>query len=181
LKVTGVIVIDLHAAMRKARDARTAPYSGDKVHPGDDGHLLMAKTILTALGAKVPDVLRHLNYSRRGETDPDHRRPVTLEEVRRFFLRSLFHYQNADVSGKGARNGDADPERVAAAIRTDEGNGVEVTGCPSSRGIVHAILRFFNAMIGWILDDEEPLVIRQVVGRDRQILPGFIQSREQLA
>jgi lysophospholipase L1-like esterase len=55
LKVTGVTVIELHAAMRKARDARTAPYSGDKVHPGDDGHLLMAKTILTALGAKVPD------------------------------------------------------------------------------------------------------------------------------
>ena len=55
MKVTGVIVIDLHAAMRKARDARTAPYSGDKVHPGDDGHLLMAKTILTALGARVPD------------------------------------------------------------------------------------------------------------------------------
>lgn len=55
LKVTGVTVIDLHSAMRKARDARTTPFSGDKVHPGDDGHLLMAKTILTALGAKTPD------------------------------------------------------------------------------------------------------------------------------
>src|SRR5262249_21025713 len=55
LKVTGVTVIDLHAAMRKARDARPAPFSGDKVHPGDDGHLLMAKTILTAPGAKAPD------------------------------------------------------------------------------------------------------------------------------
>jgi lysophospholipase L1-like esterase len=55
LKVPGVTVIDLHTAMRKARDRRTAPFSGDKVHPGDDGHLLMAKTILTALGAKVPD------------------------------------------------------------------------------------------------------------------------------
>ena len=29
--------------------------SGDKVHPGDDGHLLVAKTILNALGAKAPD------------------------------------------------------------------------------------------------------------------------------
>src|SRR5262249_32761500 len=53
LKVTGVTVIDLHAAMRKARDARSAPFSGDKVHFGDDGHLLVAKTILTELGAKV--------------------------------------------------------------------------------------------------------------------------------
>ncbi len=55
LKVPGVTVIDLHTAMRKARDARTAPFSGDKVHPGDDGHLLMAKTILAALGVKPPD------------------------------------------------------------------------------------------------------------------------------
>jgi lysophospholipase L1-like esterase len=55
LKVPGVTVIDLHTAMRKARDARSASFSGDRVHPGDDGHLLMAKTILTALGVKVPD------------------------------------------------------------------------------------------------------------------------------
>ena len=55
LKVSGVTVIDIHAAMRKARDARSAPFSGDKVHFGDDGHLLVAKTILTALGAKAPD------------------------------------------------------------------------------------------------------------------------------
>jgi lysophospholipase L1-like esterase len=55
LKIDGVTVIDLHTAMRKARDARTAPFSADRVHPGDDGHLLIAKTILAALGAKVPD------------------------------------------------------------------------------------------------------------------------------
>ena len=55
LKVDGVAVIDLHTAMRKARGARTTPFSGDKVHPGEDGHLLMAKTILTALGVKAPD------------------------------------------------------------------------------------------------------------------------------
>jgi lysophospholipase L1-like esterase len=55
LKSPGVSVIDLHAAMRKARDARPAPFSADKVHPGDDGHFVIAKTILTALGVKVPD------------------------------------------------------------------------------------------------------------------------------
>jgi lysophospholipase L1-like esterase len=55
LTLPGVHLIDLHTAMRKARDARTVPFSGDKVHPGDDGHLLMARTILTALGVKVPD------------------------------------------------------------------------------------------------------------------------------
>jgi lysophospholipase L1-like esterase len=55
LKVPGVTVIDLHTAMRAARDRRDQPFSPDKVHPGDDGHLLMAQTILTALGVKPPD------------------------------------------------------------------------------------------------------------------------------
>jgi lysophospholipase L1-like esterase len=55
LKVPGVRVIDLHPAMRKARDARTEPFSRDHVHPGDDGHLLMARTVLAALAVKVPD------------------------------------------------------------------------------------------------------------------------------
>lgn len=55
LKVPDVTVIDLHSAMRGARDGRDAPYSGDKVHPGDDGQLFIAKTILTAFGVKIPD------------------------------------------------------------------------------------------------------------------------------
>jgi lysophospholipase L1-like esterase len=55
LKVPGVRVIDLHTAMRKARDARTEPFSKDGVHPGDDGHLLIARTVLTALAVNVPD------------------------------------------------------------------------------------------------------------------------------
>jgi lysophospholipase L1-like esterase len=55
LKTPGVRVIDLHTAMRKARDARAEPFSKDRVHPNDDGHLLMARTILSALAVKVPD------------------------------------------------------------------------------------------------------------------------------
>ena len=55
LKIPGVKVIDLHTAMRKARDARPAVFSKDHVHPGEEGHLLMARTILAALGAQVPD------------------------------------------------------------------------------------------------------------------------------
>ena len=55
LKVPDVTVIDLHSVMRAARDRRDAPYSGDKVHPGDDGQLFIAKTILTAFGVKTPD------------------------------------------------------------------------------------------------------------------------------
>jgi len=55
LKVPGVTVIDLYTAMRKARDARPTPFSGDKVHPGDDGHLLIARTVLAALGVSAPD------------------------------------------------------------------------------------------------------------------------------
>ncbi len=55
LKMPGVQVIDLHTAMRKARDARTEVFSRDHIHPGDEGHLLMARTILAALGAQVPE------------------------------------------------------------------------------------------------------------------------------
>jgi lysophospholipase L1-like esterase len=55
IRAPGVQVIDLHTAMRKARDARTEPFANDKVHYGDDGHLLVARTILTAIGVKVPE------------------------------------------------------------------------------------------------------------------------------
>lgn len=54
LKIPGVQVIDLHTPMRKARDARTEVFSRDHIHPGDEGHLLMAQTILAALGVTVP-------------------------------------------------------------------------------------------------------------------------------
>ncbi len=55
LKIDGVTVIDLHTAMRKARDARATAFSKDKVHFGDDGHLLVAQTLLAALDAKMSD------------------------------------------------------------------------------------------------------------------------------
>jgi len=54
LKVEGVHVIDLHSAMRKARDARTEVFSRDRVHPGKEGHLFMATSILKGLGVGVP-------------------------------------------------------------------------------------------------------------------------------
>jgi lysophospholipase L1-like esterase len=53
LKRPGVEVIDLHAPMRAARDARTEPFSKDKVHPGDDGQFFIARTILSAFGEKA--------------------------------------------------------------------------------------------------------------------------------
>jgi lysophospholipase L1-like esterase len=54
-KAPGVVVIDLHTAMRKARDGRKTPFSNDRVHPGEDGHLQIAQTILAALGVQVPN------------------------------------------------------------------------------------------------------------------------------
>jgi hypothetical protein len=56
IKKPGVRVIDLHTAMRKAREARDKPFSGDRIHPGDEGHLLMARTILAGAGIPTPDV-----------------------------------------------------------------------------------------------------------------------------
>jgi len=55
LQGEGVRVIDLHSAMRKARDARGEAFARDRVHPGKEGHLVMARAILKGLGVKVPD------------------------------------------------------------------------------------------------------------------------------
>lgn len=55
LKIPGVQVIDLHSAMRKARAARSEVFSKDSVHPGEDGHLLMAKTLLAGIGVEIPE------------------------------------------------------------------------------------------------------------------------------
>jgi len=51
----GLEVVDLHTAMRAARDQRAEGFSKDHVHPGDEGHLLMARTILTGLGLETPE------------------------------------------------------------------------------------------------------------------------------
>lgn len=55
LNVPGVRVIDLHSAMRMARDARSDAFSKDRIHPGEEGHLLMARTILGGIGVTVPE------------------------------------------------------------------------------------------------------------------------------
>lgn len=54
-KSADVHVIDLHSAMREARDRRKTPFSGDRVHPGDEGQLVIARTLLAGLGVKTPD------------------------------------------------------------------------------------------------------------------------------
>ena len=55
IKEEGVHVIDLHSAMRKARDIRKEVFSGDRVHPGKEGHLFMATSILKGLGVETAD------------------------------------------------------------------------------------------------------------------------------
>lgn len=55
IRKPGVRVIDLHTTMGEARGARTEVFSKDRIHPGDEGHLFMARTILAALGVPVPD------------------------------------------------------------------------------------------------------------------------------
>lgn len=54
IREEGVKVIDLHSEMRKARDARKEVFSKDRVHPGKEGHLFMATSILKGLGVDVP-------------------------------------------------------------------------------------------------------------------------------
>lgn len=59
LRQQGVVVVDLHTAMktalagRRARDG-TFSFTPDGVHPGDLGHLLIAQTLARALGLQIP-------------------------------------------------------------------------------------------------------------------------------
>jgi lysophospholipase L1-like esterase len=56
LTIPHVQVIDLHTAMRAARDAQpSVVLSKDKVHPGEEGHLLMARIILNGLNVSLPN------------------------------------------------------------------------------------------------------------------------------
>ncbi|MCC9643325.1 SGNH/GDSL hydrolase family protein [Rhodopirellula sp. JC740] len=58
LQLDGVEVIDLHTPMKKARKQREQPFSRDHVHPGMDGHWVMAQTIASGLG--LPPLNRSL-------------------------------------------------------------------------------------------------------------------------
>ena len=60
LAAPDVLVVDLHTALRDYVQAQrvTNPqfsFANDGIHPNDAGHLLMARTILSALGMAVPD------------------------------------------------------------------------------------------------------------------------------
>ena len=45
-----VHVIDLHTTMRAARATRDTPFSRDRVHPGEEGHWVIAQAVLRDLG-----------------------------------------------------------------------------------------------------------------------------------
>lgn len=55
LRRPGLEVVDLHTAMRAARAQRKEAFSRDRIHPGDEGHLLMARTILAGVGLQTPE------------------------------------------------------------------------------------------------------------------------------
>lgn len=55
LRRPGLEVVDLHTAMRTAREKRTEVFSKDRIHPGDEGHLFMARTILAGVGLETPE------------------------------------------------------------------------------------------------------------------------------
>lgn len=55
LKLPDVHVIDLHSLMRDARASRSEPFSKDRVHPGEDGQLLIATAFLKGIGSEVPN------------------------------------------------------------------------------------------------------------------------------
>lgn len=77
LEIPGVRVFDLHQRMREAREKRDTPFSRDKVHPGADGHWVMAQSVLEGLGVKVPAV-----SAAQVEADPLYRAVDALRKHR---------------------------------------------------------------------------------------------------
>ena len=55
IKTPGVQVVDLHTPMMKSRAGRKEAFSNDRVHPGEEGHLFMARTLLAALKVKTSE------------------------------------------------------------------------------------------------------------------------------
>ena len=114
LKRPGLTVIDLHTAMRKARDARTEVFSRDRVHPGDDGHLLMARTILAGAGVTTLDIT-----AKEAMADPLFKAVDQLRKLRASKWMAYIGYSRERVVTPTPL-GDADEQVAKLQAKVDE-------------------------------------------------------------
>jgi len=114
LKRPGLTVIDLHTAMRKARDARAAVFSRDRIHPGDDGHLLMARTILAGAGVTTPEVA-----AKEAMADPLYQAVDQLRKLRAAKWMAHVGYTREKVVAP-APLGDAEAQVAKLQAKVDE-------------------------------------------------------------
>ncbi len=114
LKRPGLTVIDLHTAMRKARDARTEVVSRDRVHPGDDGHLLMARTILAGAGVTTLDIT-----AKEAMADPLFKAVDQLRKLRASKWMAYIGYSRERVVAPTPL-GDADEQVAKLQAKVDE-------------------------------------------------------------
>ena len=110
----GLTVIDLHTAMRKARDARTEVFSRDRVHPGDDGHLLMARTILAGAGVTTLDIT-----AKEAMADPLFKAVDQLRKLRASKWMAYIGYSREKVVAPTPL-GDADEQVAKLQAKVDE-------------------------------------------------------------
>ena len=114
LKRPGLTVIDLHTAMRKARDARAEIFSRDRIHPGDDGHLLMARTILAGAGVATPEVA-----AKAAMADPLYQAVDQLRKLRAAKWMAHVGYTREKVVAP-APLGDAEAQVAKLQAKVDE-------------------------------------------------------------
>ena len=114
LKRPGLTVIDLHTAMRKARDARAEIFSRDRIHPGDDGHLLMARTILAGAGVATPEVT-----AKAAMADPLYQAVDQLRKLRAAKWMAHVGYTREKVVAP-APLGDAEAQVAKLQAKVDE-------------------------------------------------------------
>jgi len=120
---TGWDIVDIHGSMRKALDERRAndpnfAFAGDGVHPGREGHWLMAKAILTQfMGANLDGVVSADELFRRdGKAIRElvHRRMTTLFGA---WMAQIGHTRPGVPGGPGAKPG---PSLVEANAKAAE-------------------------------------------------------------
>jgi lysophospholipase L1-like esterase len=120
LKEPGVTALDLHTPMAAAlAERRTASeanftFSKDGVHPGDLGHLLMARIIGRGLGLPIPDTSLDAELTRI-RADPIWKLVVDRRELRSEAWLPYVGYTPRDTSFKSGSVKAA--ERVAASLQ----------------------------------------------------------------
>lgn len=114
-KAAGWFVIDVHGAMKRDLEERrkTDPsfaFAADSVHPGPEGHLAIAKAVITGLGDNGSNVAKRLEVYLPDVTK-------RMEILRDAYLSAAGHKRPGMKSGLSASEAEAKARLITASLR----------------------------------------------------------------